>query len=167
MTIHDYLVDHSDFDWSRLLSPWARLLPPEFVVWLMNRFGDLFLVFPDGTVHMLDVGAGTVEKVADSREDFRARIDEGDNANQWLMIPLIDRLAETGVRLRPGHCYGYKVPPVLGGAYTVENTAVLPVAEHYSFHADLHEQLKDVPDGSRVELVIKSKPARAPEGDPS
>src|SRR5262245_29228232 len=123
MSVHDYLIDHTGFDWPQLLSSWARLLPEELTVWLMNRFGDLFLVFAEGTVHMLDVGGGTIEKVANSRADFRKRIDKNDNANQWLMIPLIDQLVEAGISLQPGQCYGYKVPPVLGGEYTVENTA--------------------------------------------
>jgi hypothetical protein len=48
----------------------------------MNRFGDLFVVFGDGTVHMLDVGAGTLNKLANSRDDFASKLDEGDNANQ-------------------------------------------------------------------------------------
>jgi hypothetical protein len=41
----------------------------------MNRFGDLFLAYKDGSVHMLDVGSGTVKRIADSRDDFRAMIE--------------------------------------------------------------------------------------------
>src|SRR4051812_19966820 len=66
MSVHDYLIDHEGFDWPGLLSGWSWLLPPEFAVWLVNRFGDLFLVPPDGTVLMLDVGAGTLTKLAGS-----------------------------------------------------------------------------------------------------
>jgi hypothetical protein len=153
MNVHDYLIDHAGFDWPRLLSDWAWLLPRELTVWLMNRFGDLILVFPDGTVHFLDVGVGTLERVADSREDFCRKIDEGDNANQWLMIPLVDELVAAGLRLQPGRCYCFKRPPVLGGEYAVDNAALLPIAEHYGFLGSLHGQLKDVPDGGQVELV--------------
>ena len=48
MSVHDYLIDHIGFDWAHLLSGWERLLPTEFTVWLMNRFGDLFLILPSG-----------------------------------------------------------------------------------------------------------------------
>lgn len=120
----------------------------------MNRFGDLFLVFEDGSVQMLDVGGGTLEKVADSRDDFCQKIDEGDNANQWLMIPLIDRLVAAGKTLNKGQCYGYTISPILGGDYTVENSFVLPIAEQYGVNASIHQQLKDVPDGTLVEIVI-------------
>jgi hypothetical protein len=161
-SVYDYLIDHSGFDWPQLLAGWARLLPAELTVWLMNRFGDLFLVYANGSVHLLDVGCGTVERVAESREDFRAKIDEGDTANQWLMIPLVDRLVGAGMIPGPGECYGYKLSPVLGGDYVVNNIAVLPVHEHYGFNAELHEQIKDLPNGAEVRLVPVNVPGRHP-----
>ena len=45
-------------------------LPPEFSVWLMNRYGDLFVILPDGSIHMLDVGGGSLTRLAESRDDF-------------------------------------------------------------------------------------------------
>jgi hypothetical protein len=56
ISIADYLIDQSGIDWPKALCSWSWLLPPEFTLWLVNRFGDLFLVLPDDTVHMLDVG---------------------------------------------------------------------------------------------------------------
>ena len=73
--LHDYIIDHSDVDWATILRDWAWLLPKRLTVWMMNRFGDLFLVFEDGSVQMLDIGGGTLEKVADSRDDFCQKID--------------------------------------------------------------------------------------------
>jgi hypothetical protein len=97
MRIEDYLIDHQGFDWPAILADWAWLLPQdEFTIWLMNRYGDLFLVFDDGTVHMLDVGGGSLEKLAGSRDEFSRRLDEGNNANEWLMLPLVDSLVEAG-----------------------------------------------------------------------
>jgi hypothetical protein len=148
--VHDYIIDHRGVDWPSILRDWSWLLPATLTVWIMNRFGDLFVVLEDGAVHMLDVGGGTFAKVADSRGDFAKKLDEGDNANQWLMIPLIDRLVASGLTLRDGQCYGYKVPPILGGDYTVENACVLPIAEHYGVNASIHKQTKDLPDGTQV-----------------
>ena len=92
----DYIVDHQGLDWPDLLADWAWLVPRQFTIWIMNTFGDLFLVFEDGSVHMLEIGNGTLERVANSRDDFAIRIDEGDNANVWLMIPLVDELRAAG-----------------------------------------------------------------------
>lgn len=120
----------------------------------MNRFGDLFLVTDEGSVHLFDVGGGTVTEVARDRDEFQDLIDRGDNANQWLMIPLVDELVAAGVVLKPGYCYGYRQPPVLGGGYTVENTVVIPIAEHYSFHATVHEQVRDLPEGATITIKL-------------
>lgn len=151
MRVDNYLIDHQEFDWSVLLADWAWLLPQnEFTIWLMNLYGDLFLVFEDETVHMLDVGNGSLEKLAESRDDFCRRLDKGNNANMWLMIPLVDKLVEAGKVLNSKHCYSFIIPPVLGGQYAVENTAILQVAENYGIYASIHNQLKDIPVGSRV-----------------
>ncbi len=87
-------------DWSSALSGWSWLVPPEFTLWLVNRFCDLFLVVPDGSVHILDVGSGILTRLADDRDDFSRRIDEGNNAADWLMIPLVDELAASGLSLQ-------------------------------------------------------------------
>ncbi len=159
IAIEDYLIDQSGIDWPKTLSTWSWLVPLEFTLWLVNRFADLFIVLPNGTVHMLDVGAGTLTKLADSRDEFAAKIDEGDNANQWLMVPLVDQMVAAGVVLRPGQCYGFKTPPVLGGDYTVENTGALALGDYLGAYGSIHEQLRDVPDGSRVVLTVLNKPA--------
>lgn len=157
MKVEDYLINHREFDWATILADWAWLLPEdEFTVWLMNRYGDLFLVFDDDTVHMLDVGNGTLDKLADNRDQFCQRIDERDNANNWLMIPLVDELVEIGKPLEPERCYSLIIPPALGGEYTVENTATLNFTEHYGVYASIHDQIKDLPAGAKVRLRVKA-----------
>lgn len=159
IAVADYLIDQSGIDWPKTLASWSWLVPAEFTLWLVTRFADLFLVLPDGTVHMLDVGTGTLTKVAESRDDFCTKIDEDDNANQWLMIPLVDRMVAAGVVLQPGQCYGFKTPPVLGGDYSVENASPLPLWDYLGAYGSIHEQLRDVPDGAQVVLKVVNKPA--------
>lgn len=154
--IYDYLIEQDGIDWPEILSGWAWRLPAEFTLWLVNRFADLFLVVSDGSVHMLDVGAGTLTRLADSRYDFCARIDEGNNANEWLAMPLVDKLVAAGMTLQPGQCYGFKTPPVLGGQYAVENCAVLPVRDYLAGYGSIHEQLRNMPDGTQVALRVVS-----------
>jgi hypothetical protein len=153
ISVTDYLIDPATIDWQKALSTWSWLLPPTFTVWLVNRFADLFLILPDGTVHMLDIGAGTLTRLADSREDFRAKIDEDDNANQWLMIPLMDQMVAVGMTLQPGQCYGFKIPPVMGGQYSVENAGPLAAWDYLGAYGSIHDQLRGIPDGSLAVLT--------------
>jgi hypothetical protein len=164
MSVHDYLIDHSDFNWAQLFLGWERLLPTEFTVWLMNRFGDLFLVLTDGSVHMLDIGIGSFKKVAESKDEFCRLIDESGNANNWMMIPLVDQLRVAGVHLQSGQCYSFLIPPVLGGDYTIENTIVIPIFEHFGVYGSYHEQLTGVADGTTVVIKVVNGPSSQPEG---
>lgn len=72
----------------------------------------------------LEKGAGAIRNVAASREDFIARLDEGDNANDWLTIPLVDQCVAAGMILGTNQCYGFLQPTDLGGEYRVENIRV-------------------------------------------
>jgi hypothetical protein len=42
--VDDYLIDQRNLDWAKLLETWLWLLPPEFTVWLVNRYAELFRV---------------------------------------------------------------------------------------------------------------------------
>lgn len=150
----DYLLDQRGVDWASALTSWGWLLPSEFTIWFANRFADLFLVLSDGTVHILDVGLGTLTKVAKSRNDFVTNLTAEDRANQWLMIPLVDQAISAGIELSPGQCYGFKTPPVLGGEYDVENCGRLRVEDYLAACGSIHDQLRDVSDGSEVVLKV-------------
>ena len=42
-----------------------------------------------------------------------------------------------------------------GGEYEVSNVAVTEIANHFAGYGNIHEQLRDVPDGRQVELDWK------------
>jgi hypothetical protein len=56
------------------------------------------------------------------------------------------------------------IPPVLGGDYTIENSVVLPVREHFGVYSSYHEQLRGVPDGTKVVIKIRESPSSQQEG---
>jgi hypothetical protein len=155
MDINDYLIDQQGKNWAKLLADWAGIIPESFTMWLVNRFGDVFLVTDDGAVHMLDVGGGSFTRLADSRSKFAELLDAGDNANTWLMIPLVDDCAKAQPPLTATQCYGFKVPPMLGGEYGIENVVPTDLAVHYSFLAQIHKQTRDLPGGTRISIRAK------------
>ncbi len=154
LELGNYLIDQAGINWSTVLKSWSWLVPSNFTVWIVNRFADLFLVFPDGGVHMMDIGRGTLAKIADSRDDFCDKIDTGDNANDWLLIPLVDRLVEAGIVLQAAQCYAFKTLPILGGTYDVDNFGPLSVEDYLGAFGSIHEQLQDLPDGTQVVLKV-------------
>lgn len=154
MAITDYLIDQQGHEWSSMLSEWHWLLPENLTVWMVNRFCDVIFVKEDGTVHLLDSGAGTVKELAASRESFFTLVDQGDNADNWFLLSLTDQCTASGLTLAPGQCYSFKVPPVLGGKYELENIVPADLAVTFSFLAQIHLQTKDLLDGTPINLVL-------------
>jgi hypothetical protein len=154
MDINDYLLDQAGHDWAAMLADWTPPLPPSLTLWLVNRFGDAFVVDDDGAINLLDVGAGTFVRLAADRDQFAERLGLGDNASNWLLIPLVDACREAGMTPGPGQCYGFKVPPMLGGAYEVANIEPTDLSIHYSLLADIHKRTKDLPDGTQIKSVM-------------
>jgi hypothetical protein len=154
MNIHDYLIDQAGLDWSALLAEWRWRLPPEFTVWLFTRAGDLFITLPDGSIHVLDVGAGELRRGADNRDNACTRINRPEVAEDWLMIPVVDQLVASGWILAAGQCYSFKMLPVLGGSYAPEGRAILPICEHFGAWGSLHRQIATLPDGAQVKIEV-------------
>ena len=155
MNVSDYLIDQDGIDWSDIFSDWGWLLPREFTVWMVNLFGDSIIVDGEGVVSFLDLGGGSLRRIAANREEFFEIVDQGNNADDWFAIPLVDQCVASGLHLEPGKCYSYTVPPVLGGQYSVENISVSDIAVHFSFLGQIHAQIRDLPDGTSVELRVE------------
>jgi hypothetical protein len=81
------------------------------------------------------------------------------------MVRLVDQCVAAGLTLRENQRYGYKTPPIFrGGKYEVESIFPISLVEHYSVLADMHGQIEDLPDGSRVRVVVVNAPQRKRNG---
>jgi len=155
---NDYLLDQGGFDWDTLLAGWSGILPETFTLWLVNRFGDLFVIVEDGAVYFLQIATGEFTLVAESQDQFAVLMDVPRDANNWLLIPVVDQCLAAGMQLQHGKCYGFKVPLILGGNYGMDNVFIADLSQNYGFLAGLWSQTKDLADGSQVRLVIGAKP---------
>lgn len=140
---------------------WYWLVPEPWRPLLCSVFGGLFLEKQRGGVFWLECGTGMIEKVADSAQDFEAFMGAErdqrwhETIDEWFLPPLVEQLQEAGKRLLPGQCYGATILPIFeGGAYTVGNMFVVPTREWLTLTASLHFQMKDVPDGGKVEIKV-------------
>src|SRR6185503_15095204 len=136
----------------RLLAEWRWLTGglPRLLAW--SSGGDLFVSNPDGSVAMIDCGAGELAVVARSEAEFRTHMLDERQADEMLQRPVVEAFEAHHGQLAPDQCLGYTKLPILGGEYTVGNRFSLSIAEHASFTGDLHRQIRDLPDGSQVTL---------------
>jgi hypothetical protein len=154
MNHEKYIIDSDAYHWINILMTWSWLLPENYRVWLLNCFGDLFLILQDGSVHVLLTDAGELKRLASSKDEFTTLIERSQNAKEWLLIPLVDRLVAAGKLLRPGHCYSYQQLPILGGTYDIDNISERAIGEYLSWLGSVYQQFAKLPDGRRVRFKL-------------
>jgi hypothetical protein len=137
MNIQDYLIDPAGKDWNRLLAYWTPPLQPQMTLWFANRLGDIFLADPDGAIHRLEVGTGSLQRIASDRREFARLLDLRENADTWLRIPLVEQCRTAGMTLGTDECYGFRIPPALLGSYEVANLQPTNIYSHFSWLAHM------------------------------
>ena len=147
-----YVLPISRTDWAELLVDWQPLLPPGYSLWLLTKFGEIFVIQHDGRVGMLQVSGFQYQVVAKDKTDFQEWLADPDKMAEWFLAPLVDQLEAADRRLQPEQCYSFTIPLGLGGALTAENVMTIPIREHFGCWGEVFRQIKDVPDGGHVIL---------------
>lgn len=155
--MNEYLLPPEERDWLALLENWNWLLPDTFGVWMVNTFGDIFLITESGEVALLDINAGRLTTLAASQDDFIEKLSDAGNAAAWLYMPMVEALRAKGAVLPYGSCYAFNRPPLLGGEFHPENVRIADFEPHLAFTGDLAGQLRDVADGAEVGLKVRAE----------
>jgi len=155
ITWNDLKVDFNHIDQNRLTESWNWLIGTDKKPILMSSIGDLFLADNKGVCYWLNVGEGILEKVADSTDEFKAKLKDNEQIDEWFLIGLIEKLKESGLELIDKHLYGYKKLPVLGGEYEPENFELTDIEVHFELSGQIQKQIKDLPDGTKVNITTE------------
>jgi hypothetical protein len=152
---NDLLVSLADVDTGQMLEFWRWMIPEMHQPLFVTALGDLFLKDAAGQVLWLDMGIGSLQPVAANLTEFQEAATQPDNSTLWFGEKLVDELRASGKVLGPGECYSYIQLPMLGGAFDPANFRIYDVVTHFRVWGPIHEQLRDLPDGSSVEFVVK------------
>jgi hypothetical protein len=152
----DFPVRHLDVD--RLLAEWRWLCPAKMQLIARNAFGDLFLCDEGGHVHWLDVGAGRLEKLTDSEEQFHACLQVEEFRERWFGEVAEENAANRGLVPNTNQCIAFAVPIVFKEGGKDNKPYIIDLYEGVSFLGDLHQQLLGVSDGEKVRLHPYPRP---------
>jgi len=142
----------SDEALSSLREAWAWLLPQVFEPVMASTLGDIFFQQGGPEIYWLNTGTAEVTRVAASRTEFLELL-RTDKADEWFMPDLIEQLNAAGKVLEPDGCYTYVTLPIFSeGKYDVSNLNPVPAAEHFGLTGEIHRQVRNLPDGSKVKL---------------
>ncbi|RAZ89105.1 hypothetical protein DPM33_19260 [Mesorhizobium hawassense] len=135
---------------------WSWLLPEPWTPLVCSMVGGMFVERPNKEVHWLDTGTGLVERVALSRARFEEMIRVSpDLVDEWFLPPLVVRLHAAGKKPKAGECFGFTILPVFDeGKFDIKNMFVVPVREQFIGMAEVHRQINELPDGSRVRIKV-------------
>jgi hypothetical protein len=150
VTWNELTVSPDGLDLDGLLTEWRWLANEWFQPVVITALGDLFLRHDDGRIFWLEAGWGRLTEVAASAEEFKRLMVQPENANEWFALQLVGNLLTSGIRLGPGECFGYKVPPVLGGEVNLNNFEPTDLQVHFGILGQIHRQVKDLPHGTPI-----------------
>lgn len=146
-----------------LLSEWRGLCPAGMSLLARNVFGGLFVQDKTGSVFWLNTSVGKLTKVASSKVEFLKAAESDEKRREWFVEQEAVAYANRGLIPNSFQCIGFGVPAIFKEGGTPDTAFIADIHEHVSFLGDLHQQIANLPDGSKVRLVIGPKPSSSPE----
>lgn len=131
---------------------WIGLEPVDVIT--SNAFGNVIVRDKCGRFWRICPEELSCQVVAESEDEYRVLISDEEYLADWDMIQLVALASRKLGSLAPDRCYCLKVPGVLGGEYVAENLGTNSRLEVIAFSGDVAQQLKDVPDGAKIEIRI-------------
>jgi hypothetical protein len=127
LTWDDLLIrDLKNEDCREWLAHWSWLVGGKLAPEFLNKFGSWFLRRSEGSVEMLDVLNGTIEKVAETYEEFIASLNQQSWQEHFLLSKLVYELHQHGKIPGPGQCYALAPHPAIGGPNPTQGQKVDP-----------------------------------------
>ena len=154
ITWEDLQIDFSNINSENLLESWNWLIGNDKEPILISSIGDVFLQDKTGICYWLNVGEGIIEKIAESPSEFKSKLTDKEIVEEWFLVKLVAELKKTGMELIKNKLYGYKTIPILGGEYKPENFELTDIEVHFELCGIIHQQIKDLPDGTKINIKI-------------
>ncbi|HEV7349859.1 T6SS immunity protein Tdi1 domain-containing protein [Telluribacter sp.] len=152
LTLEQLTKDITNTDLHDILSCWQWRLAGMKGVATISALGDIFLLGDDGAIYRLQTDTGDLTKVADTLEQYQQFLSNEEKVENWFLPLLVEKLLAVGKTLKENEVYSYKKLPVIGGEYSVDNIEPTDMSIHFAFSGQICEQIKDLPDGTKVNI---------------
>jgi len=149
-------IDVPTEDVLRAIDGWKWLPLQNLSAIAVSAFGEVFFSDPMGAIHQIDTIDGKLSKVANSLPELTAMLQDAEVRDSLLFGGLVIGARNEGLMLEAGECYDFKVAPVLGGQMRVDEMQKLSFVVKLHIAGQLHEQIKDLPPGTRINKVTMS-----------
>lgn len=131
---------------------WVGIHPTKIVG--ENAFGNLVIEDIDGKYWRLSPEDVYCKIIAENRDGLDQLSRDKKFLLDWNMSALVDLANQAVGELEEGRKYCLVIPAVLGGTYDASNIKSVTFIELIRFSGNLGEQIRDLPDGQKIELKI-------------
>ena len=142
-TSRAFMIPAQSYDVTRLVGEWNWLIPVGYTPLFISVLADWVFGAPDGSLWCLSVLEGNFTKIATNSNEYN-RLNK---SQEWLNKNFIADwqaiAAGRGLLPNDNQCLGWKVHPLLGGGFEVENLQVFEMAVYQSIMGQLHRQLQE------------------------
>jgi hypothetical protein len=114
-----------------------------------SPFGDVIFRTEDG-FWWLDTLEGSLTHVWATADALRADLSTADGQDRYLLAGLALGAERRGVIPAPDQIYGFKTPPILGGALDADNIETIDFVVGLHIAGQIHEQVRNLPPGTRI-----------------
>jgi hypothetical protein len=157
VTFQQLTRDTNKVDLVDICSSWQWRLTDQKSIALISSIGDMFLIGNDDTINWLDTSTGELKKIANGIQQFEQLLTDEANIDNWFLVTLVEQLIANGKTLKDNEVYSFKILPALGGDYSVDNLEPTEISVHFAMTGQIHEQIKDLPDSTKINKVTFRK----------
>lgn len=129
---------------------WKGICPVEIIS--ENDFGNVIFKDKANSYWRICPEELSCERIASDRSELDTLLNDDNFQLDWQLGEFATEVREAFGPLTGDEKYSLRMPASLGGSYSIDNVAVVPIKELISFSGDIAHQLNDVPDGSQVRL---------------
>lgn len=120
----------------------------------INDFGNIIIEDKNGQIWRICPEDLSCTIIAENSVEFEILKNTEDFIIDWDMKNLIELAYSKLGALSTDRKYCFKIPSILGGTYTSDNFGKIKFMELISASGSLALQIKDLPDGSEVKLIV-------------
>ena len=145
----DLTRQFSQEQYARALEAWTWIDVNGKAPVFASPFGDVCLR-DDAGFWWLDVLEGSLDLVWRTADQLRAELNTGEGQDRYLLAGLAWAAEQQGLTPTQDQVYGFKHPPVLGGAIDLQNVETTSFVVSVTIAGQLHRQVRDMTPGTPI-----------------
>lgn len=141
--MRDLAISCASLDCASYLDEWRWLVPDHMEPLMIGVFGDWVFGAPDASHWHLDLLEGRFHKIANDSEDFNVKMEQSFYRNEWFGEDWANIAISSGLVPKQDECIGWKIAPILGGDFNLENIQLFPMSVYQLVTAGLFRHIAE------------------------